>query len=143
MTKITLSWKVFTHLCVVVMAVWSCTPSNSTAQNADVPLKTIRSKESLNKNEGVPILLQGTYSHPNNREAFAQRKIVLQDGTKVIIAENGITILSKYFTTHNDQREMSIHGTVFQKQIPENYQIIGRTDAPYLLEITKVEVAKL
>ncbi len=35
---------------------------------------------------------------------------------------------------------MTVRGLIFTKQIPDKYEIIGRTPEPYLLDIEAVEV---
>mgnify|MGYP001055285795 CR=1 FL=1 len=91
----------------------------------------------IEDNEGKVVQLVGSYEFPKQK-AFAQNKLILGDGTKVIVGGPR----EGNFVAANDGAEMRITGRVFTKDIPEKYQIIGRNSDPRVLEITEVRLSK-
>lgn len=93
----------------------------------------------LERHEGARVRVQGTFRFPTE-PAFARNKLILDDGTTVILARPQDAKLAESLREANQGKRMTIRGLIFIKAIPEKYKIIGRTPDPYLLDIEAVDV---
>ena len=94
----------------------------------------------LRKHEGAPIRLRGTFHLPGEK-AFARNKLILDDGTTVILSRPARQPAAAMLSEANRGVRMIIVGVVYIKDIPARYQLIGRTSDPYLVDIESVTVA--
>jgi hypothetical protein len=110
---------------------------NQPAPTATAPLCV--SLADLERHEGALVRVQGTFRFPTE-PAFARNKLILDDGTTVILARPQDAKLTESLREANQGKRMTIRGLIFIKAIPEKYKIIGRTPDPYLLDIEAVDV---
>ncbi len=104
---------------------------------ADTPV-VCTTRQCLEQYEGQVIDVEGIFVFPK-QQAFAVNKLVLKDGTTIVLSPTEKNDLRDYFTSENDGMLMLIRGRIFTELIPEKYRIIGRTAEPHLLDLEKIE----
>lgn len=98
-----------------------------------------RSRADLLQHEGKPIRVEGVYRFPVE-QAFARNKLVLDDGTEVILPRPSSGPGAAELVAANSGARLVVSGVVYVGAIPERYGIKGRTPDPYLFELTAVEL---
>jgi hypothetical protein len=119
------------------------TPGTATgvAPGAPPAIPVARSRAELAQHEGRPLRVEGTFRFPTE-QAFARNKLVLDDGTEVILPRPSSGPGAAEFVLANSGARLAAFGVVYLKEIPAKYRIIGRTPDPYLVELTAVELLK-
>lgn len=112
---------------------------DAAAAPSNVPVA--RSRAELAQHEGQPIRVEGTFRFPIE-QAFARNKLVLDDGTEVILPRPSSGPGAAELVLANSGARLAALGVVYIKDIPAKYKIIGRTPDPYLVELTAVELIK-
>ena len=113
--------------------------ANRPAADTAEPAPLCTSRAHLEQNEGRLVRAQGTFQFPTEK-AFARNKLLLDDGTTIVLSRPKDETIAARLVESNQGMRMTIRGLIFTKQIPDKYEIIGRTPDPYLLDIEAVEV---
>ncbi len=66
-------------------------------------------------------------------KAIDNHRLILADGTTVVLVG-----IHERTTDADSGKRLVVRGRIFTAEIPESYQIIGRTAEPYLVNITAV-----
>lgn len=124
----------------------SSASSSEPADLAYAPPLTAKSRADLAQHQGKPLRVEGTFRFPTE-QAFARLKLVLDDGTEVILPpppddSRGDEPGAAELVDVNSGRRMAISGVVYVDKIPEQYGIVSRTPDPYLFELSAVELLK-
>lgn len=114
-------------------------PSTNAASDASGATFS-RTLSELERQEGTLVRVQGAYRFPTEK-AFARNKLVLNDGTEVILVPPYPERQAELLVAANQGRTMVVRGRVYVKDIPARYRIIARTPDPYLLEIDDLALA--
>jgi hypothetical protein len=114
-------------------------PPTAAPDAAAIPIA--RTREDLVKHEGTPVQVVGTFRFPTEK-AFAQNKLILDDGTIVVLPRPSSGVGAAELIEANNGARMAVRGVVYVGEIPARYKIIGRTSDPHLVELTAVELVK-
>ncbi len=114
-------------------------PSAEPRPAGSPPAPVARTLADLKAHQGVAVRIEGTFRFPTEK-AFARNKLVLDDGTTVILPRPETGPGAAELTAANTGKRLAVHGIVYVEVIPDRYQIIGRTPDPYLVELAGVEL---
>lgn len=114
-------------------------PTAEPAPAATPTAPVARTLADLKAHQGVAVRIEGTFRFPTEK-AFARNKLVLDDGTTVILPRPETGPGAAELTAANTGKRLAVHGIVYVEVIPDRYQIIGRTPDPYLVELAGVEL---
>lgn len=116
-------------------------PSSQDAGATEATRPLARTRAELLQHEGQPIRVEGAFRFPTE-QAFARNKLVLDDGTEVILPKPASGPGAAELVAGNDGARVAVFGVVYVGRIPEHYGIKGRTPDPYLFELAAVELLR-
>ena len=114
-------------------------PMHTPDASTTAPLCT--SLAELAKHEGTPVRVRGTFRFPTEK-AFARNKLLLDDGTIVILSRPVDLAVAAVLAKSNQGARMIVRGVAYAKEIPARYRIIGRTPDPYLVDIETIDIGR-
>lgn len=117
------------------------TPPLTARATPDDALPIARMRDDLVKYEGARVQVVGTFRFPTEK-AFAQNKLILDDGTVVVLPRPSSGVGAAELVEANTGLRMAVRGVVYVGEIPAKYKIIGRTSDPHLVELAAVELVK-
>ncbi|MCR9174098.1 MAG: hypothetical protein NXI10_16475 [bacterium] len=98
--------------------------------------------EYVKSQEGELISVVGKYKCQDPNKAFSTHELVLKDGTRIVLVVSSYNDVDNIFTSKNHNKRLEVVGRVYVDEIPERYNIISRTDDPYMVEIEKAALYK-
>jgi hypothetical protein len=116
-------------------------PASPTTASTAPAVPVARTRGDLLAHEGTPVQVEGTFRFPTEK-AFAQNKLILDDGTLVVLPRPSTGVGAAELVEANAGARMAVRGVVYVGEIPAKYKIIGRTADPHLVELAAVELVK-
>jgi len=102
--------------------------------------RIITTYKKLQKQDGEVVCIQGVFSSRKEKKAFSTNRLILEDGTEIVLPPKISEKLPNLFKNEYDEKRMLICGNVFIREIPKKYNIIGRKSHPYLLDLSFIEL---
>lgn len=127
-------YKTIILISILLIIGLSCNKNYQQSKKNDMNYNDIKS------NEGKEIEIIGKFKHQESGVPFSTHKLILSDNTELIISLDGFENKEKVVKTKNNGKTFKIIGKVYIDEIPDEYQIIGRTDNPYIVAIQSIEL---
>ncbi|WP_148639424.1 hypothetical protein [Aquimarina longa] len=94
----------------------------------------------MKKNEGKFLSITGRFSHQKENILFSTHRIILKDKTKIVLLLNEYKNTGKVLIKENNGKYITVIGKVFINEILEKFDLISRTNNPYLVDIKSIEL---
>ena len=123
----------FIHI-VLTLAMMGCL-SNEQKDASEIQIHCANKEELLNY-EGDTVTVHGKYEF-HKGQSFANKIIELKDSHKVVLVSDDFRL-----DTFKNGQELNVKGLVFTEQIPDKYNIIGRNESSYMVEVFEISICK-